>query len=82
MTVDLIPPGIQYTDRLNQVSFRMTKTFRFGRGGRRIQAMVDLYNVLNANSLLVINNSFNNTWPGALSVLQGWLLKFGTQVDF
>jgi hypothetical protein len=81
VTLDLMPPATRYTERLNQTNFRLTKSFRFGNSGR-IQAMLDLYNLLNANSLLVINTAFNANWPAPVSVLQGRMVKFGTQIDF
>ena len=81
VTLDLIPPGTQFTGRLNQFNFRVTRTFRLGQG-RRIQGMVDLYNMFNANPWLTVNNAFGSTWPRPTQVLQGRLLKFSTQIDF
>ena len=44
-TVPLIAPGTLYAGRLNQVDFRASKIFKTARGPR-IQANVDLYNLL------------------------------------
>ena len=81
VTVDLIPPGTLYTARLNQLNLRVTRIFKLPLG-RRIQGMADLYNALNANPILTLNNAYGPTWPRPTQVLQGRLLKFGMQFDF
>ncbi len=81
VTVDLIPPGTVYGDRLNQVDLRGSKIFKFS-GTRRITLNVDLYNLFNADPVLALNNTFGPAWQKPLQILQGRLLKFGTQIDF
>jgi hypothetical protein len=80
-TVPLVAPGTLYGDRLNQVDLRMSKTFRLP-ASRRVQALVDLYNLFNANPVLAQNNTFGPQWQRPTQILQGRLLKFGLQVDF
>ncbi|MEQ1897099.1 MAG: TonB-dependent receptor [Vicinamibacterales bacterium] len=70
----------KYDDRVSQIDTRVTKTFRFG--SRRIQAMVDLYNVFNNRPVQGINANFGASWLQATQVLTGRLLKFGTQIDW
>ena len=70
-----------YAGRLNQVDFRLSKSFALG-GGARVQANVDLYNLFNASPTLALNNTYGSAWQRPLQILQGRLLKFGVQLDF
>jgi hypothetical protein len=79
-TVQLIKPGTMYDERLYQLDLRVSKGFRMARA--RLQANIDLYNALNAGSVLTINTTYGGNWLRPTSVLQGRLLKFGAQVDF
>jgi hypothetical protein len=80
-TVPLVKPGTMYGDRLNQLDFRVAKGFSLGQG-RRVQGLVDLYNMLNASPVLNHNNSFGAAWQRPTQILHGRLLKFGVQVDY
>ena len=79
-TIPLIAPGTMYDERLYQLDLRFAKTIRFGE--RRIQGIVDIYNALNGNAVLALNNSFGPSWQRPTQVLQARLFKFGVQVDF
>jgi hypothetical protein len=79
-TVDLIPPGTRYNVRLNQLDFRMFKVIKVG--GARVRANIDLFNMFNGNAILAQNNAFGSAWLTPTRILQGRLLKFGTQIDF
>jgi hypothetical protein len=81
VTVPLIAPGTMYNDRLHQLDFRLSKIFRLP-GGRRIQANMDLFNMLNASAVLGQNNTYGALWLRPTNIIQGRLLKFGGQVDF
>ena len=65
-----------FGERLNQVDFRMSKSFALP-GSRRVQALVDLYNLFNASPVLALNNTFGPQWQRPTQILQGRLLKFG-----
>jgi hypothetical protein len=80
-TLDLIPPGTSYGDRLYQVDFRASKAFTLPRA-RRVQINVDLYNALNASAVLALNTTYGSAWLRPTTVLQGRLLKFSAQVNF
>lgn len=79
--ISLIQPGTMYADRLNQVDVRVAKSVRFRDRGR-VQATVSVFNLLNANSVLVHNNTFGPAWLTPLQILQGRLLKFGALFEF
>jgi hypothetical protein len=78
--VDLMPKGMLYGERMNQVDLRLAKTLRFG--NRKVQGMFDLYNAFNARPFLQMQNRFGPAWQTPTSVLIGRLAKFGVQVDF
>ena len=80
-TVPLIAPGTMFGDTLNQVDLRLSKVFVLP-GSRRVQALVDLYNLLNANPVLALNTTYGSQWQRPTQILQGRLLKFGIQIDF
>jgi hypothetical protein len=81
VSVSLIPPGTMFGERLHQVDFRLTKAFKLPQG-RRIQGMVDLYNLLNGAAVITQNNTFGSAWLRPTQILQARLLKFGVQLDF
>jgi hypothetical protein len=82
VTVNLIEPGILYGDRINQLDFRISKNFRFGRIRPRVA--VDLLNVLNANPVLTYNQTFvpNCTWLQANSILTGRFARISGEFTF
>jgi len=87
-TIPLIAPGILYSDRLNQLDLRFSKVFRFNT--RRIQAMIDLYNVTNNNTVLTQSSTYGTTagptagaaWLVPQVIMPGRVVKFGTQINF
>jgi hypothetical protein len=79
--VSLIPPGTLYNGRLYQLDLRGTKTVRVG-PHFRIQGMVDLYNVMNASSILAQNNTYGPAFETPTLILQPRLVKFSVQLNF
>jgi hypothetical protein len=79
-TAPLVPPGVLYGDRANQVDVRLSKRVKFGKAS--ITGQLDLYNALNASPVLVENNTFGSAWQQPLYVLPGRLIKVGTQITF
>ena len=82
-TINLLGAGEQYDKRTHQIDLRFSRTFGIGRS--RLQANIDLYNVLNANFVATRNGNYGTngaTWlrPGA--ILPARLLKFGGQFNF
>ena len=79
-TIDLIPPGTTFIERLYQADVRVTKSFRFGRN--KVLANFDLYNALNASTILTENTRFGPNWRQPTYILPGRLVKFSGQIDF
>jgi hypothetical protein len=80
VTVPLIPTNSQYENRFTQVDLRVTKALKIGR--TRVQGMLDLYNALNAATVLASVPTYGPTWLQPTAILGARMLKFGAQVDF
>jgi len=81
VSVALVPPGTLYGDRLQEVDFRLSKTVKLPQG-RRMQGIVDVYNLFNGSAVITQNNSFGTAWLRPTQILQARLVKFGFQLDF
>src|SRR5262249_20157760 len=82
VTIDLLPTGAAYLDqRVNQLDARLAKIFPLG-GSNRIQANVDLYNVLNSSTVLNVISTYGPRWLQPTQILDGRMLKFSAQIDF
>jgi hypothetical protein len=88
VAVPVVAPQTLFEDRRSQLDLRVSKMFTLN-GNGRLYMNVDLYNVLNAASILVVNNSFGpqyrrpitTSFTGA-GVLDGRLLQFSGRVTF
>ena len=78
-TVNVIQPGTVYGDRLNQLDVRVGKTFTIQRV--KINGAVDLYNVLNRDTVLNESSAFA-VLGRPLSVIRPFFVKFGGQISF
>ncbi|HWW84601.1 MAG TPA: carboxypeptidase regulatory-like domain-containing protein [Vicinamibacterales bacterium] len=79
--IDLIKPGSQYGDRLNQVDLRFAKVIKLA-SNRRIKGMLDIYNALNSNAVVTQNNTYGANWAKPTQILVGRFLKVGGQFEF
>jgi hypothetical protein len=80
VTVPLLKPGAKYLDRWNQVDVRLAKKFQVQRV--RFQGQVDIFNILNASSILSTNETFGSSLDRPTSILQGRLIAIGAQMTF
>jgi len=82
-TVAIVDPGTMYGDRLNQLDLRFGKPFRLNKA--RTSVNLDLYNVLNANPVTIINTNYSGNgaaWLQPQGILPARLFKFSVQFDF
>jgi hypothetical protein len=79
IVLNLVQPGTMYGDRMNQVDVRIGKILKFGRA--RTTANFDLYNLLNASSVLALSNAFD-TWQRPQQILPARFAKVSVQFDF
>ena len=86
-TINLIPPGALYGDRVNELDFKIAKILKFGR--TRTNVGIEIYNILNSAAVLTYNQNFNTTvlsgpgsWLQPTSVLQPRFVKLSATIDF
>jgi len=79
-TINIIPAGEVFIERLNQIDLRIAKLFRIN--GTRTSINFDFYNVLNSNSVLTENQVFGAAWRTPQSILLPRLFKLSAQFDF
>jgi hypothetical protein len=82
VTVNLIPPGTMYGDRINELDLRVAKILRLGR--TRSTFALDIYNALNSSAVLTYNPAFipGGTWLQPLTILTPRFLKITFEIDF
>jgi hypothetical protein len=86
--VPLVPPMTLFEDRRNQLDLRLSKLFMLG-GQARLRANLDIYNALNASSVLGVNQNYGPQWQvpvsaanGFEAVLQGRMIQVGWELTF
>src|SRR6185369_16632975 len=82
VTVNLVPPGTLYGDRINQLDLRAARTFTFGHS--RATVALDIYNALNSSAVLTYNNAFvpGGTWLQPITILTPRFARITAEVDF
>ncbi len=79
VTVNLLQPETTYGDRLNQLDVRLGKILRFGRF--RSTTSIDVYNLLNANPVTLLNNAFAS-WQQPQRILSARFARLNVRIDF
>jgi len=80
VVIDLVPPNTIFEPRLQQVDLRVSRTFAAGKA--RLKANLDLYNALNASSVLNQTTRYGPQWMNVVQVMGGRMLKFGGEFQF
>jgi hypothetical protein len=82
VTVNLVPPGTMYGDRVNELNVRVAKVLR--RGGSRTTIALEVYNAMNSSAVLSYNNAFipGGAWLQPLTVLTPRFIKLGAELNF
>jgi hypothetical protein len=83
--VNLVQPNSLFLDYQNRLDLRVGKTFRFN--GRRVQGFADIFNVLNAGTVLTVNQTYgavaaSNAWLTPTTIMDGRYVRFGIQMNF
>jgi hypothetical protein len=81
-TINLIPPGSRYGDRINQLDLRLGKILTLGRS--RTMLAVDVYNTLNSSAVLTYDPTFvpGRAWLQPLTILTPRFVRFTVEVEF
>lgn len=85
ITVNLIEPNTVFLDYKNQLDVRIARGFRFGR--TRLQGFADIFNVLNAGTVLRVNETYGanpatNQWLTPTAIMEARYVRFGMQMSF
>jgi hypothetical protein len=84
VTVNLVPPGSMFGDRLNQLDMGFAKLLKTGR--LRTSVNLDLYNVFNVSTVLAENSTYSNAtmtgWRVPTTIVTARFAKFSVQLDF
>jgi hypothetical protein len=82
VTVNLLAPDQMQSPRVNQLDFRVGKILRFG--AQRAQVSLELYNVMNVDTVLAYNFAFipGGQWMVPTTVLTARTAKLTVQYDF
>ena len=80
VNVPLIKPGTLYADNSKQLDIRFTKRFRLDR--TRIEANVDIFNIVNGSGVQVHNVNFGTGWLGPRNLQLPRYVMLSTQVNF
>jgi hypothetical protein len=77
---NLFEPNTEFGERIQQIDIRTNKRFKMRRV--RVTAKFDVYNIMNNNVVLAINDVYGPSWQNPLNILSPRLFKFGVQVDY
>jgi hypothetical protein len=80
VTVPLVEPGTKYQKRWNQIDVRLAKKFQMRH--LNFQGQLDIFNILNSNSILSSNETYGSSLDRPTSILQGRLFAIGAQMSF
>jgi hypothetical protein len=78
--VNVIAPGSTYGPRFNQIDLRLGKVVRFA--NRKAVISLDLFNVLNADTISGASASYNTSWLAPTAVVAPRLAKVSLTFDF
>jgi hypothetical protein len=83
VTVNLIEPNTLFGERRNSIDLRLSKILRYGR--TRTQVGIDLYNLVNADTITGYSQTFSPTsatWLNAQTIVPARYVRFNAQIDF
>ena len=83
VNLEVIAPNTVFGDRMTQLDLRFAKIFRMGRF--RMKGMLDLYNALNTNTIIAVNNNYGTTgatWQAPQDTVFPRLIQVAPQIDF
>ena len=80
ISVPLVAPETEYTPRINQFDFSVSKSFEFG--AIRVTPKLDIFNALNSDdyTAVVTTQYAAATYMRPSTILQGRIIRFGVDV--
>lgn len=80
VSVAMLEPNTGFEDRFTNLDLRLAKNVRVG--GIRLKGMLDIYNLFNVGTILLVNNNYGPTWLLPAEVVPARFFKLGVQLDF
>jgi hypothetical protein len=85
ISVDLIESNTVFLDYQKRLDLRVARSFRVDR--YRIQGFADIFNVLNAGTVVRVNETYGtnpatNQWNTPLGIMEARYIRFGLQMSF
>ena len=80
VSINLLAPGEMRGERVSQIDLRVGKRLRYGR--MRSTISLDVFNVLNPDTVLGESSTFNSTWRRPTQVMTARTAKITIQHDF
>jgi len=80
ITVNLAEPNTIFLDYKKQLDLRLARTFRFGR--TKLQGFADIFNAMNAGTVLRVNETYGAAWQTPTAIMDGRYVRFGMQMSF
>jgi len=80
-TVPLLAPQQEFEDRWRRLDLRLSKSIRFNERVR-VQANIDLYNVMNHAGIIQENTSYGRQWLLPTELEDPRILQFSGQLEF
>ena len=79
-TVNLYAPNAVYGERFSQLDVALSKSFDLGWG--RLRAALDVYNVLNSNSVQSVVTAYSTRWLRPVTFLDARLARVTASINF
>jgi hypothetical protein len=79
-TVNLYAPNSVYGDRFKQLDVAVNKSFNIGWG--RLRTALDVYNVLNSNSIQSVVTAYSTRWLRPVGFLDARLARVTVSLQF
>ncbi len=80
-TINLIDTGTEFAEGWNtQLDVRVSGSYNLQ--GMRVQPNFDLFNLLNASTVLGVNTRYGSSWLNATSVVGGRVARMGVRLSF
>ena len=80
ISVPLVAPETEFTPRINQLDFSVSKTFEFG--AFRVMPKIDFFNALNSDDYTAVATAQFGaaTYMRPSTILQGRIIRIGADV--
>jgi hypothetical protein len=80
-TIPLVASNVLFNPRVTRLDLRIGKGFKVS-SSKRLQANLDVFNVMNSSYVLGQNNTFGNTWQRPSQTMDGRMFHLSANLTF